>query len=78
MRLRWPISETNATARNASTSAISQAWPAAKPARSSASFEMKRPNGGRPIRASIPAANSHPVTGMVRSRPETWRRSPVP
>ena len=67
---------TNATARSASTSRHQprRGPPRSRPA-SSANSDTKRPKGGSPTRASMPAANRPPVTGIVRQQPRHLRRS---
>jgi hypothetical protein len=78
MRFRCPRSETKATARKTSTTAISQPCPSAKPARSRVNSERKIPKGGSPRRASMPAAKRPPVHGITRRSPDTLAISGVP
>src|SRR5215470_11424716 len=75
---RWPIIETKATVIRANTRPINHGRPTAKPARTSANSERKRPNGGRPITASSPVANRPPVHGIALSNPDTRPISVVP
>src|SRR5262245_51873332 len=77
IRLVWATSATPATANRASTTPMSHRRPLTKPACSSANSDTKRPNGGRPTRASPPARNSQPVPGITWSRPDTRAMSAV-